>query len=184
MYTAQLDETPGPFSIRYPRGAGVMQNWKTPFSKLEIGKGRKLREGKKVALVTIGTAGNLAAKAVDLLLAEGVEPAHYDLRFVKPLDEELLHEVFSRYEYVITVEDGCIVGGMGSAVLEFMADQGYHARLLRLGIPDRFIEHGEQAQLYEECGFSPTAIARSTIALLNNQAADEAGKKNIRTKQG
>jgi 1-deoxy-D-xylulose-5-phosphate synthase len=177
MYTAQLDETPGPFSIRYPRGAGMMQNWKTPFTKIEIGKGRKLRDGKKVALLSIGTAGNLAAKAIDILLEQEISPAHYDLRFAKPLDETMLHEVFSKFEQVVTVEDGCLMGGMGSAVLEFMADNGYSANVVRLGIPDHFIEHGEQAELYEECGFSPKGIAAAVIEISKK-------KKNIRTKQG
>jgi 1-deoxy-D-xylulose-5-phosphate synthase len=168
MYTAQLEETPGPFSIRYPRGAGVMSSWKTPFTRLEIGKGRKVKEGSDVAILSIGHAGNLVTKAISSLEAEGINAAHYDLRFVKPIDETLLHEVFSRFTRVITVEDGCVMGGMGSAVLEFMGDHGYSARVVRLGIPDRFIEHGEQPELYEECGFSPKAIAASAIEILKN----------------
>ncbi len=168
MYTAQLDESPGSFSIRYPRGAGAMVNWKTPFSKIEIGKGRKIHDGEKVAILSIGHPGNLVTKAIELLKAEGISPAHYDMRFVKPIDEALLHEVFSRYERVITVEDGCITGGMGSAVLEFMADNQYSAKVVRLGIPDRFIEHGEQAELYEECGFSPNKIKQTTIEILKD----------------
>jgi 1-deoxy-D-xylulose-5-phosphate synthase len=161
MYTAQLDEVSGPFSIRYPRGNGVMTEWKTPFKKLEIGKGRKICDGKEVAILSIGHPGNLVTKALEELRKEGIEAAHYDMRFVKPIDEEMLHEVFSKYSKVITVEDGCIMGGMGSAVLEFMADHQYTAQVVRLGIPDKWIEHGEQPQLYEECGFSPAKIAET-----------------------
>ena len=166
MYTAQLDETPGSFSIRYPRGNGVMINWKTPFRKIEIGKGRKLNDGKEIAILTLGQPGNLAANAITELNKENIFPAHYDLRFAKPLDEALLHEVFTRYKKVITIEDGTIVGGVGSAVLEFMSDNGYQAQVKRLGIPDNFIEHGEQNELYEECGFSPGKIAAAVGEML------------------
>ncbi len=166
MYTAQLEEVTGPFSIRYPRGQGVMVDWKTPFKKIEIGKGRKIKDGKDVAILSIGHPGNLVQEAIKKLKDEGIDPAHYDLRFAKPLDESLLHEVFSNYKKIITVEDGCIMGGMGSAVLEFMADNEYSAKLVRLGIPDNFIEHGEPVELYEECGFSPTKIASAVIEIL------------------
>lgn len=166
MYTAQLDETPGCFSIRYPRGNGVMVEWKTPFKKIEIGKGRKVKEGKDVAIVSIGTAGNLVTEAIQTLEKENISVAHYDMRFAKPIDEELLHEVFTKFDKVITVEDGCIMGGMGSAVLEFMADNQYAAHVKRLGIPDKFIEHGEPSELYEECGYSPSAIAQATRDIL------------------
>jgi len=158
MYTAQLDETPGCFSIRYPRGNGVMVNWKTPFQKIEIGKGRKLKDGKDIAILSLGHPGNFAANAIKKLEEENITVAHYDLRFAKPLDESLLHEVFSKYKKVITLEDGCLMGGVGSAILEFMADHNYSAHVKRLGIPDRFIEHGEPIELYEECGFSAEQI--------------------------
>jgi 1-deoxy-D-xylulose-5-phosphate synthase len=158
MYTAQLDETPGCFSIRYPRGNGVMVNWKTPFQKIEIGKGRKLKDGKDIAILSLGHPGNFAASAIKKLEEENIAVAHYDLRFAKPLDESLLHEVFSKYKKVITLEDGCLMGGVGSAILEFMADHNYSAHVKRLGIPDRFIEHGEPIELYEECGFSAEQI--------------------------
>lgn len=169
MYTAQLDETPGSFSIRYPRGNGVMIDWKTPFKKLEIGKGRKIKDGKDVAILSLGHPGNLVTKAIIELEKEGISPAHYDLRFAKPIDETLLHEVFTRYKKIITVEDGTIVGGIGSAVLEFMADNGYQAQVKRLGIPDNFIEHGEQNELYEECGFSPKQIAETVVELISEK---------------
>lgn len=170
MYTAQLDETPGSFSIRYPRGNGVMINWKAPFQKIEIGKGRKIKDGKDVAILSLGHPGNLVTTAINELEKQGITPAHYDMRFAKPIDETMLHEVFTRYKKIITVEDGTIVGGMGSAVLEFMADNGYQAQVKRLGIPDNFIEHGEQNELYEECGFSPRAISKTVIELLSEKA--------------
>lgn len=166
MYTAQLEETPGPFSIRYPRGNGVMVEWKTPFRKIEIGKGRKVKDGKDVAILSIGHPGNLVTEAIEKLEQENISVAHYDMRFAKPIDEEMLHEVFSKFKKVITVEDGCIMGGMGSAVLEFMADNIYSAQIVRLGIPDEFIEHGEQNELYQECGFSPEEIAKATKEIL------------------
>jgi 1-deoxy-D-xylulose-5-phosphate synthase len=167
MFTAQLDETEGPFSIRYPRGNGVMIDWKRPFKKIPIGKGQKLQDGKDIAILSFGHPGNLVAEAIKLLEGQKISPAHYDMRFVKPLDETLLHEVFTRYKKIITIEDGTIIGGLGSAVLEFMADHNYQASVKRLGIPDQFIEQGEQAELYEECGFSPTQIAEQVITLLN-----------------
>lgn len=169
MYTAQHEETTGAFSIRYPRGNGVMVNWKTPFKKLEIGKGRKLTDGKDLAVLSLGHPGNFAATAIKNLESEGISVAHYDLRFAKPLDEAMLHEVFNRYRKIITIEDGTIVGGVGSAILEFMADHGYSAEVKRLGIPDKFIEHGEQNELYEECGFSVGQIQTEITELLKEK---------------
>ncbi|MBL7892340.1 MAG: 1-deoxy-D-xylulose-5-phosphate synthase [Bacteroidia bacterium] len=169
MYTAQLEETKAPFSIRYPRGNGVMPDWKRPFQKIEIGKGRKVTEGHELAILTIGHIGNYAVKAINELAKEGLSIAHYDMRFVKPIDEELLHEVFAKFKKVITVEDGCIMGGMGSAVIEFMADKGYSAQIKRLGIPDRVVEHGEQKELYAECGYDSMAIIASAHELLETK---------------
>ncbi|WP_270088844.1 1-deoxy-D-xylulose-5-phosphate synthase [Sphingobacterium sp. SYP-B4668] len=158
MYTAQL-ENKGPFVIRYPRGAGVMPDWKRPFKEIPIGKGRKICDGEEVAILTIGSVGNEAVKAVQLLNEEGIHPAHYDLRFVKPLDQEILHEVFQKFKKVITVEDGCLQGGMGSAVLEFMMDHRYHlSEVVRLGIPDEIVEHGEQKELWSLCHYDANAI--------------------------
>lgn len=128
MYTAQLDKITNPFSIRYPRGNGVMTNWKTPFKEIEIGKGRQIKDGDEVAILSIGHVGNFALEAATKLEVEGISTAVYDLRFVKPIDEALLHKVFAKFTKVVTVEDGTIVGGMGSAVLEFMAYHGYKAR--------------------------------------------------------
>ncbi len=160
MYTATLYQN-GAFSIRYPRGQGVMPEWRTEMQELPIGKGRLVQEGEEVAILTIGHIGNYAVEACQILSEEDMRPAHYDLRFVKPLDEVLLHEVFSQFKHVITVEDGCLMGGMGSAVLEFMADHGYQATVRRLGMPDRVVEHGEQIELHRECGYDPEGIAQA-----------------------
>ncbi len=159
MYTAQL-ENAGPFSIRYPRGNGVMVNWKTPFKEMEVGKGRKICDGEDVAILTFGHVGNFAVEACQELSTEGYYPAHYDLRFVKPLDELLLTEVFTKFKHVITVEDGCLQGGMGSAVIEFMADHNFKADIVRLGIPDQVIEHGEQSELWDLCGYNKEHIIK------------------------
>ena len=165
MYTAT--ETPQPFTIRYPRGQGVLTDWKKPFKKFEIGKGRVIREGEDIAIVTIGHIGNYVKEVCHKLQLEGISVAHYDARFVKPLDEEMFHAVFSKFDKVITIEDGCLQGGFGSAVLEFMADHEYHANVKRLGIPDLVIEHGEQSELHKECGFDPDGIYKAAKALLN-----------------
>lgn len=166
MYTAQLEKNAMPISIRYPRGQGVMPEWRTPFEEIKIGTGRKIRDGKDIAILTIGHPGNFAVEACDELKKSGVDAAHYDMRFVKPLDEKLLHEVFSKFDKVITVEDGTIVGGLGSAVIEFMADHGYTAEVKRLGIPDKWIEHGEQQELWKECGFDAEAITATAKAMV------------------
>jgi 1-deoxy-D-xylulose-5-phosphate synthase len=158
MFTAQQDDM-GPFVIRYPRGNGVMVDWQRPFKAIKVGKGRKVCDGEDVAILTIGHIGNEAVKAVAELNTEGYYPAHYDMRFIKPLDEVLLHEVFKKFNKVITVEDGCLEGGMGSAILEFMADNNYNASVTRLGIPDRPVEHGEQQELWAECGYDASGIA-------------------------
>ncbi len=168
MYTASLPRKGQAFSIRYPRGQGVMPHWRTPFEKVEIGTGRRLREGDDLAILTIGHIGNYAVEVCDELETQGIRIGHYDMRFVKPLDEELLHEVFKRYSKVVTVEDGCVQGGFGSAILEFMADNNYHAQVVRLGIPDRVVEHGEQIELHAECGFDPEGIRRTVLKLLQH----------------
>ncbi|WP_207533789.1 1-deoxy-D-xylulose-5-phosphate synthase [Desertivirga arenae] len=160
MFTAQQDNM-GPFSIRYPRGQGVLTDWRRPLNAIPVGRGRKVCDGEDVAILTIGHIGNEAVKATLKLNEEGIYPAHYDLRFVKPLDEDLLHEVFRKFDKVIIVEDGCLPGGFGSAVVEFMADKGYSSKVTRLGIPDSIIEHGEQAELWAECGFDADGIAAS-----------------------
>ncbi|MBM3917741.1 MAG: 1-deoxy-D-xylulose-5-phosphate synthase [Sphingomonadales bacterium] len=164
MYTAQLPNQ-GPFSIRYPRGNGVMTEWKTPFKEIKVGQGRKITTGDDIAILSIGHPGNFAQKAIEELKGSGVSVAHYDMRFVKPLDTLLLHEIFSKFDKVITVEDGCLMGGFGSAVLEFMIDQKYKADVIRLGIPDEYIHHGTQEELWAECGFDTAAIVK-TISVL------------------
>ncbi|WP_020596421.1 1-deoxy-D-xylulose-5-phosphate synthase [Spirosoma panaciterrae] len=169
MFTAQSDEVQQgkrAFTIRYPRGEGVMPNWRTPLEKQEIGKGRLIADGEEVAILTIGHIGNYAVQASELLAKEGIRPALFDMRYVKPLDEALLHQIFSRFDRVLTVEDGCLMGGFGSAVLEFMANNDYSARVKRLGIPDEVIEHGEQIELHRECGFDPQGIANAVRELL------------------
>ncbi|WP_423147436.1 1-deoxy-D-xylulose-5-phosphate synthase [Rubrolithibacter danxiaensis] len=160
MYTAQQDDM-GPFSIRYPRGQGVMADWRRPMKAIPVGKGRKICDGEEIAILSIGHIGNEVIKACIELNSEGIFPAHYDLRFVKPLDEELLHEVFTKFKKVLTVEDGCLQGGTGSAVIEFMSDHNYTAAIKRLGIPDRFVEHGEQPELWAECGVDVAGIIKS-----------------------
>lgn len=158
MYTAQLDKIRSPFSIRYPRGRGETSDWKKPFTELEIGKGRLISEGNDLAILTIGTPGNDVVSIVERLSAEDISIAHYDMRFIAPLDNEILHSVFKRFSHVITVEDGILKGGFGSAVIEFMADNGYNAEVRRLGIPDYFVEQGTQEELYRECGYDKEGI--------------------------
>lgn len=166
MYTAQLPREGDAFTIRYPRGQGVMPEWRTEMQKVAIGTGRKISEGKEVAILTIGHIGNYAIEAKEALAKEKISPAHYDMRFVKPLDEELLHDIFRNFKKVVTVEDGCLTGGFGSAILEFMAENGYAAQVMRLGIPDRIVEHGTQEQLHAECNFDPAGIAEAVRSLV------------------
>ena len=169
MFTAQLDSTKNPFVIRYPRGEGVMAEWKTEMKEIEIGKGRKLKEGKDIAILSLGHPGNFAAAAIRDLKADGLSPAHYDMRFVKPLDETLLHEVFSKFEKIITVEDGTVVGGFGSAILEFMNTHNYKAEIKMLGIPDRLVEHGTPKELQKECGYDAEAIKETVLEMLKGK---------------
>jgi 1-deoxy-D-xylulose-5-phosphate synthase len=160
MYTAQLDTHQLPISIRYPRGEGVMPEWRTEMKEIQMGKGRKLKDGEGVAILSFGHPGNFAASAIRELKNDGMNPAHYDMRFAKPLDEEMLHEVFTKFDKVITLEDGCIQGGFGSAVLEFMAEHNYNAQVKIMGIPDRLVEHGTPKQLYDEIGIDANGIAK------------------------
>jgi 1-deoxy-D-xylulose-5-phosphate synthase len=160
MFTAQLKDQ-GPFSIRYPRGNGVMTEWKTPLKEIKIGEGRKVTNGEDVAILTIGHPGNFAQEAIQELTGNGISVAHYDMRFVKPIDEVMLHEIFTKFNKVITIEDGCLMGGFGSAVIEFMVDQKYQAEVVRLGIPDEYVHHGTQEELWADCGFDTQAIVRT-----------------------
>jgi 1-deoxy-D-xylulose-5-phosphate synthase len=166
MYTAQLDsfqQGTQAFTIRYPRGNGVMPNWRTPLQQVEIGTGRKIQDGNDIAILTLGPLGNYIKDSIQILQKSGVSAAHFDMRFVKPVDEVMLHEVFGKFDKVITLEDGCLQGGFGSAVLEFMADHGYSSQLKRLGIPDRIVEHGEPAELHRECGIDTEGIVASVL---------------------
>jgi len=166
MYTAQLDGM-GPFAIRYPRGRGVMPQWKTPFTQLPVGKGRVVREGKDLAIISIGHPGNVAMEACMQLADKNIDAALYDIRFLKPVDQDLLHSVFKRFDKVITLEDGSVIGGLGSAVTEFANDNGYNnATILRLGIPDRFVEQGTLEELHHECGIDLEGIVNAAIQFM------------------
>jgi len=174
MYTAQLAKH-GPFSIRYPRGRGSIIEWRLPFKELVPGKARQLAVGTDIAILTIGNAGNLVKEALDKLKDSQVSIAHYDMRFVKPLDTQLLHLVFKSFNKIITVEDGVLSGGFGSAILEFMSDNDYSAQIKRLGVPDRFIDHGTQAELYKECGFDPDSIVTVINCMVKPEVLSNAG---------
>lgn len=156
LYTAQYIEQP--FAIRYPRCTGVLDDWETPFQQIEIGKGRKILEGRDIAFISIGHVGNVVAEAIKRLHDENIFPALYDIRFLKPIDEPLLHEIFMQYKKIITVEDGTIVGGLGTAVTEFMNQHHYDAEIVKLGVPDRFVEQGALNQLHAECGYDENGI--------------------------
>ena len=163
MFTAQLPDK-GTFVIRYPRGQGQLVDWKCPLEEVEVGTGRRMREGKSVAVLSIGPIGTSVEQAID---ESNLDIAHYDMRFLKPLDNKLLQEVGEQFKTIITVEDGSRDGGMGSAVLEWMADHGYTPRVIRLGIADNFVEHGTVEQLYEACGISKEAIKKVIYQIAN-----------------
>ncbi len=169
MYTAQLDSTKNPFVIRYPRGEGVMPEWKTELKEIRIGTGRKLKDGQDIAILSYGHPGNFAAAAIRELKNDDLNPAHFDMRFVKPLDEELLHEVFNKFNKVVTVEDAAVKGGFGSAVLEFMNEHNYKAEVKILGIPDRIIEHGTPKEQQHECGYDTQAIKEAVLEMMKEK---------------
>ena len=141
-------------------------DWKTPFEKIEIGTGRKICEGENLAILSIGHIGNYVTKAIEILNNEKIFPGHFDMRFVKPLDTKLLDKILKKYKNIITVEDGCIMGGFGSAILEFMAYNNYKNNIVRLGIPDKIIEHGSQDELYTECNYDIDGIVKSSKKIL------------------
>jgi 1-deoxy-D-xylulose-5-phosphate synthase len=172
MYTAQADHY-GTFTIRYPKGRGVTIDWEKPFQQLPIGKGRIICEGDDIAIVSIGTAGNLVVKACDMLKNKGIQAAHYDMRFLKPMDDELLHDICRKHKQIVTVEDGTILGGLGSAVVEFVNDSHYPVHVKRLGIPDCFMTHGTVEELYRECGYNPEKIAETVLAILSHSPTTE-----------
>lgn len=162
MYTAQLPGK-GTFVIRYPRGRGVLADWHCPLEEVKVGTGRKLRDGDDIAVLSVGPVGNNVVKAVEMMEndGDGISVAHYDMRFVKPLDENLLKEVAAKFKHVITVEDGVREGGFGSAVIEWMEDNGQHLDIVRLGLPDHFVEHGTVAQLQSIVGIDAEGIRRA-----------------------
>ncbi|NMC40284.1 MAG: 1-deoxy-D-xylulose-5-phosphate synthase, partial [Bacteroidales bacterium] len=166
LYTAQLEKIKSPFSIRYPRSQGVLTDWRKPFTEIELGKARLIHDGSDVAILSIGHPGNYVKTASVALAEEGISVAHWDMRFVSPIDTDTLHSVFKRFNKIITVEDGILKGGFGSAVAEFMADNQYDARLVRLGIPDYFVEQGTPAELTAECGFDVNGIIKAVRAVV------------------
>lgn len=178
MYTAQLDNN-GPFVIRYPRGKGVMSDWKKPMKEISIGTGRRLSNGNDLAILSIGHPGNFVQEAITELAEFGVSGAHYDMRFVKPIDEVMLHEVFTKFDKVITIEDGCIMGGFGSAVIEFMTDQKYNSEVVRLGIPDQYVHHGTQKELWSDCGYDARGIVDEIKKMLSLSKQSRKLNKNI-----
>jgi len=180
MFTAQLEKIKGPFSIRYPRGCGRVANWQQPFTEIDIGKGRLISEGYDIAVLSIGHPGNFVADAVKSLEAERISVEHYDMRFIAPLDTSILHSVFKKFSKIITVEDGVLKGGFGSAVIEFMCDNGFLAEVRRLGIPDYFVEHGTQEELIRECGFDTESIKRVIREMIGKGVRDKAQGAGLR----
>jgi 1-deoxy-D-xylulose-5-phosphate synthase len=168
MYTAQL-RPQGPIVIRYPRGKGVTVDWKQPFEEIEIGRGQEIKDGSDLAILSLGPIGQEASKAIEELEKEHISVAHFDMRFLKPLDNKLLKNIFSRFKLIITLEDASIVGGLGSAVIEYMNDNSYKAKVIRLGIPDRFVDHGTQEELYRECGYDAEGIVAAAKNLVQSK---------------
>jgi 1-deoxy-D-xylulose-5-phosphate synthase len=174
MYTAQLPNQ-GPFSIRYPRGNGVMLDWKTPFKEIKIGVCKKIKEGEGIAILSFGHPGNFVKNAQETFVKEGLNIAHYDMRFAKPLDEKMLHKIFKKFDNVITIEDGCLQAGFGSAILEFMVNNNYKSAVKRLGIPDDFIHHGSQEELRHDCQYDTKAIIAAVHKILKNNLVSQVG---------
>ena len=152
-----------------------MSDWRKPFREIPVGKGRLIRKGNDIAILSIGHPGNMVSEACELLDLENISLAHYDMRFVKPFDSDLLSKVFKRFNHIITIEDGTITGGFGSAVLEFMTESGFQANVKRLGVPDRFIDHGTQQELYKECGFDVEGIVQSVQSMIKKQILSKVG---------
>ena len=177
MYTAQKPNQ-GPFSIRYPRGKGVVVDWKKEFKEIVVGKGEMIQKGKDLAILSIGHPGNFVINAQKKLKEDGISAAHYNMRFVKPIDEGLLHKIFKKFDKILTIEDGCVQAGFGSAILEFMAKNNYSAKFKMLGIPDKFVSHGTQRELYAECFYDEDAIIKSTYKLLDKVSVSYNGNTN------
>ncbi len=172
MYSAQLTGI-GPIVIRYPKGSCACNDWQRPFEEIKEGRGRQLLEGNDIAILTLGHPGNFAIEAVKTLTTSGIRPALYDMRFLKPIDKSILHEVFLKYNKVITVEDGTLKGGFASTVLEFMNANQYNATVISLGVPDKFIPHGKLAELYKYCGIDADGIVRAVKRMMNRIVNDE-----------
>ena len=173
MYTAQLPHNKFPFSIRYPRGNGFYIDWRKPFEEIKIGKGRIISQGEEIAFLTIGPIGFQVKKAIEILKNYDIKPAHYDMRFVKPIDQEILHFVCKNFKTIITVEDNSIIGGFGSAVAEFITSNNYNIELKILGIPDKYIEHGTQNEQYQICQIDYKSILETTLELLKIKKLNE-----------
>ncbi len=180
MYTAQLEKIKGPFSIRYPRGTGVICNWQQLFEEIPVGNARLISEGNDIAVLSLGHPGNFVVEAAEELRKKAITVLHYDMRFVNPLDEDVLHSVMKRFTKIITVEDGVIKGGFGSAVLEFAADNGYPVEVIRMGIPDYFVEHGTQQELWHECGYDAAGIEQTVIEALGPGPENRGRESSIR----
>ncbi len=167
MYTAQLKQH-SPFAIRYPRGTGVLTDWEVPFEEIEIGKGNVISEGSDIAVISIGHIGNMINNIVTEIQENKINIGHYDIRFLKPLDEKLLHIIFQKYKYIITIEDGCLKGGLSSAILEFSNDNNYKNNIFRFGVPDQFIEHGSPQEQRIECGYDKNSVLKKIQEIINN----------------
>jgi len=167
MYTAQLKQH-SPFAIRYPRGTGVLTDWEVPFEEIEIGKGNVISEGSDIAVISIGHIGNMINNIVTEIQENKINIGHYDIRFLKPLDEKLLHIIFQKYKYIITIEDGCLKGGLSSAILEFSNDNNYKNNIFRFGVPDQFIEHGSLQEQRIECGYDKNSVLKKIQEIINN----------------
>jgi 1-deoxy-D-xylulose-5-phosphate synthase len=178
MYTAQLEKIKSPFSIRYPRGCGLHSDWKRPFEEIEIGKARLISSGNDIAILSIGHPGNFVSPVIKKLKPENISVEHWDMRFAAPVDEDVLHSVFKRFNKIITVEDGILKGGFGGSVIEFMSDNGYEAKVIRLGIPDYFVEHGTQDELIAECGFDTDGIEK-TVRVMIGKTKDKSKKIKV-----
>jgi len=165
MFTASAYND-GPFSIRYPRRRGVLDSWQQPLEKLKIGEGRCIHEGEKIAILTIGHVGNFVTEALEKLSLQGINPGHFDMRFISPVDEKMLHHVFNNYKQILTVEDGSVVGGLASLVADFKSHNNYHSKLKSLGVPNNFIEHGDVDALYKVCGFDVYGIVGTVIDMV------------------
>jgi 1-deoxy-D-xylulose-5-phosphate synthase len=174
MYTAQKTNT-GPFAIRYPRGKGVKIDWKSTLKEVKIGKAEKINEGTEVAILSIGHPGNFIVEAQEQFNKLSISVAHWNMIFIKPLDTKVLDNVFKKYDKVITIEDGCLQGGFGSAIIEYMSDNGYNSKVKRLGIKDNFVNHGSQDELYRDCGIDVQAVVEAVKELVNNQSISQVG---------